>query len=159
MPLSSSGTAATSLIYEDLPRYDTKLKVLLWGILALTLIPGFILLAVDIVGAWLMFGVTVFDALLLGAIVPRRFQIFEDRVRIVLGGPFTLNIPLSDVNEARLVSGSNALIYWGLRFATSSTGVVEIVREKGLGVIISPLNSEMFLEQLNRAIGTASDSN
>ena len=147
-----------TMVYEDTPRYDSWLKLLLGSVLALTLILGFVLLSTDIGAAWVMFAVTLFDALLFKAILPRRFQIFQDRVRIVLGGPFALNIPLSDISEARLAPGSRAFIYWGIRFATSSSGVVEIVREEGLGLVISPVNADMFLEQLNRALKASSDS-
>jgi len=72
-----------NLVYEDTPRYDFWLKSILGGVLALTLILGVILLSEDIGAALAMFGVTLFDALLFKAILPRRYQIFQDRVRIV----------------------------------------------------------------------------
>jgi len=147
-----------TMVYEDTPRYDSWLKLLLGSVLALTLILGFVLLPTDIGAAWVMFAVTLFDALLFKAILPRRYQIFQDRARIVLGGPFALNILLSDISEARLAPGGRAFIYWGIRFATSSSGVVEIVRKKGMNVVISPANADMFLEQLNRALKASSDS-
>ena len=52
--------------------------------------------------------------------------------------------------------GSKAFVYWGIRFATSSKGVVEIVRKKGLNLVISPRNDDMFLEQLNQALQSQS---
>jgi len=146
------------LLYEDTPRYDFWLKLILGSVLALTLILGFVLLPTDIVVACVMFGVTLLDALLFKAILPRRFQIFQDRVRVVLGGPLALNIPLSDIREARSVSGSTAFAYWGLRFATSTQGIVEIVRKAGMSLVISPANADTFLEQLNQALGAASNS-
>ena len=155
MGLPASRMAVSVLIYEDKPRYDLWLELILGSILALTLILGLVFLTVDIIGAWVMFGTTLFDALLFRAIMPRRFQIFEDRVRILLGGPFALNILLADISEVRPASGREALIYWGIRFATSSSGVIEIVRRKGLSVVISPLNTDMFLEQINRALELA----
>jgi len=83
------------------------------------------------------------------AILPRRFQIFQDRVRIVLGGPFAIKFPLSDISEARSAPAGRAFVYWGIRFATSSQHVVEIVRKKGLSLVISPANADMFMKQLN----------
>jgi len=155
--LPSSRKEVSVLIYEDRPRYDLWLKVILGSILALTLVLGFVLLTVDILGAWIMFGTTLFDALLFRAILPRRFQIFEDRVKILLGGPFALNIPLVDISEVRSASGREVFIYWGIRFATSPSGVIEIVRRKGLSVVISPLNPDLFIEQANRALESARD--
>ena len=145
------------LVYEDTPRYDFWLKSILGGVLALTLILGVILLSEDIGAALVMFGVTLFDALLFKAILPRRYQIFQDRVRIVLGGPFALNIPLSNIRQARQASSSKAFAYWGLRFATSTHYVVEIVRKKGLSLVISPASGDMFLEQLNQSLKAASN--
>ena len=98
-----------------------------------------------------MFGITLFDALLFKAILPRRYQIFEDRLRILMGGPFAINISFSNIEEAKPASGRKAFAYRSLRLATSTNHVVEIVRKKGLNLVISPSNDDMFLEQLNQA--------
>jgi len=138
-------------LYEDIPRYDFWLKFILGGILALTFILGIILISEDTEAALAMFGITLFDALLFKAILPRRYQIFEDRLRILMGGPFAINISFSNIEEAKLASGRKAFAYRGLRLATSTHHVVEIVRKKGLNLVISPRNDDMFLEQLNQA--------
>ena len=122
------------------------------GVLALTFILGVVFLFEDVGAAWVMFGVTLFDVLLFKAVLPQRYQIFQNRLKIVLGGPFALNIPLSNIKDARPASSRKAFVYWGHRFATSSSGVVEIVRSRGMGVVISPANSDMFLKQLNQAL-------
>ncbi len=44
-----------------------------------------------------MFGITLFDALLFKVILPRQYQIFEDRLRILMGGPFAINIFFSSI--------------------------------------------------------------
>ena len=43
-------------------------------------------------------------------------------------------------------------VYWGIKFATSTGSIVEIVRHKGLNITISPTDREMFVEQLNQAL-------
>ena len=144
------------LIYEDVPRYDVWLKLILGFVLALTFIIGVILLFIDVVGAWVMFGVTLFDALLFKAVLPKRFQIFQDRLKIIMGGPFTVNIPFSNIQEVKLGSAGQTFIYWGIRLATSSQGVVEIVRRHGLSMVISPVNAALFLEQFNQVFNAAS---
>lgn len=138
----------SSLLHEDTAEYDSWLKLILGGTLSFTLLLGVYLLYVDRTGALICFGVTVFDALLFYAILPQRYQIWTDRVRIVLGRPFAVNIPLATIQEARSASGSKALSYWGVRFATSSKTVVEIVRHRGWNFVISPANRELFLERL-----------
>jgi hypothetical protein len=144
-------------IYETSPQYDLWLKLILGGTLAFTLVLGIWLLSVDVVGALVALGVTIFDALLFHAVLPRRYQIFENRVRIVLGWPFSFNIPLSTIKEGRPASGSKAFAYWGIRFATSSRSVVEIIRHKGWNIVISPANRGLFLEQLTQAIEAMSE--
>ena len=139
------------LLYEDTPKYDSWLKLILGGVLALTFILGIIFISQDTGIAVAMFGITVFDALLFKAILPRRFQVFEDRLKILLGGPFAINIPFSNIIEAKPASGNKAFIYWGIRFATSTSHVVEVVRKKGLNLVISPAHDDMFLDQLNQA--------
>jgi len=105
-----------------------------------------------------MFGITVFDALLFKAILPRRFQIFEDRLKILLGGPFSINIPFTNITDVKTVSGFKALVYWGIQYATSTSHVVEIIRKKDLNITISPSNLDMFLEQFKQAHNISGDS-
>ncbi len=139
------------LVHKDIPRVDLWFKLIVASILSLTLMLGVLLLFEDIIAASVMFAVTLFDALLLKAITPRRYEIYNDRVRIVLGGPFAFNIPFYNIKEARPACGKKALAYRGLRLATSNKGVVEIIREKGLNVVISPSDRDTFLEQLSQA--------
>ena len=143
------------LVYEDTPRYDNWLKLILGAVLALTFILGIFLLFEDTAAAWIMFGVTLFDALLFYTVLPHRYQIFQDRLRIVLGRPFSLNISLSTIREVRPASGLKAFAYGGIRLATSSRSVVEIIRHKGWNIVISPANRDVFLEQLSHVLKVA----
>jgi len=152
-PFSRDKTGNISyLTYEDSARYDFWLKLILGGTLTLTLVLGIVFIFSDTAGALVMFGVTAFDALLFNAILPRRYQIYQDRLRVVLGRPFAFNISFSTIKEARSATGSAAFMYGGLRFATSFRSIVEIVRSKGLNVVISPASRDAFLEQLNQAL-------
>lgn len=140
------------LLYEDNPKVDRWMKLMFAGIVLLFLVLGLVLLFEDIEAAFTMFGVAVFDALLFKSVVPRRYEIYSDKLRVVLGGPFALNISLSTVKEVKAASGAKAFAYSGVRFATSSKNVVEITRIRGCNYVISPLNREVFLEQANRAL-------
>ena len=153
-----SSNQESSLLHEDTAEYDLWLKLLLGVILAFTLVMGFFLLSVDKTGAYIFLGVTVFDALLFYVVLPQRYQIWTDRVRIVLGRPFAVNIPLATIREARSASGSKAFAYWGVRFATSSKNVVEIVRHRGWNFVISPSNRELFLKRLAEVLKTLSNN-
>ena len=98
-----TSTKLTYLIYEDFPRYDPILKWVVVAILSLTLLPAIVLLYIDIVGAWALFFGTVLNALLFYIIIPRRYQVFSDRIRIVLGKPFSINLKFSVIKDSRIV--------------------------------------------------------
>ena len=144
------------LVYEDRARYDGWLKPLIAITIAATLIPALIIFPSDPVGGWVLLATTAFDALLFHAIMPRRFQIYSDRLRIVLRWPFAINLRHTSIKEARATSGSEAYIYWGVRFATSRHTVIEIVRNRGMNFVISPSDRETFLQQLNQMLEAAS---
>jgi hypothetical protein len=144
-------------IYEDAPRYDRVQFVVLAVIVAATLVPAIILLFFDSAGAAAMFGVTLLDALIFHLVLPRRYQVFNTKLRIVLGWPLHWDIKLSTIKEARPAPGVATWIYGGVRLATSSDTAVEIVRRKGMGIIISPSDRQTFLEQINGAVKLAQD--
>jgi hypothetical protein len=144
-------TKGRILLHEARPRYDWWLKLILGGVLALTLMLGLVYIPTEPDAAWILLGITVFDAVLFWAILPQRFLIYEDRLVIKLGGPFAVNVKLADIKEAKPADVHKVFMYWGTRFATSTSGVVEIVRHKGMGIIISPADPDMFLEQLKQA--------
>ena len=142
---------STALLYQDRPKYDYWLKLVIAGTLAITLIPGIVFIYLSTELAWTMLALTVFDGLLFHAILPRHFQLFEDRLRIELGKPFALNVRYDNIREVRPASTEEAFVYWGIRFATSTKNLIEVVRNKGLNMIISPGDVEMFLQQLEQA--------
>jgi hypothetical protein len=141
----------SGLIYEDAARYDGWLKYFLGGLLVAVAAGGIALLFVDVEGAYTLFGAAVLMGLIFRVVLPRRFQVFEDRVRIVLGGPFTMNIPLGSIKQVKRAPGSRGIFSSGLRFVTSLKTVVEISRQHGLDVVISPAHPDEFIEQVVRA--------
>ena len=139
-------------IHEDRPQPAGWLKLVLGMVLVITLIMGIILISQDKVGALVMFAVTLFDAVLFYCIIPRSYQIYTDRLKIVLGGPFGMTILFKDIRSVTRVGGSNAFGSTGIRFATSNKYVVKIIRKGKMSVVISPSGGELFLEQLNQAL-------
>ena len=144
------------LLYEDASRTDMWLKLMLGGILITLLAVGIVLLFQDTEGAFTMFGVIIFYAVLFRLVMPQKYQVYSDKVRIVLGWPLAWNIPFSTIKEVRPGSGASAFVYNGVRFATSSRDVVEIRRSKGCNVVISPSNRDVFLQQVDMAMKSAS---
>lgn len=143
------------LLYEDTPRYDGLLKLILVAALLATLIPAIVLFWYDTAGTLAMLGVTALEALIFYFVMPKRYQLFDDRVRVVLGWPFGMDIRLSDIKEVRASKGSDSRAIRRLKFATSSRSATEIIRNSGWSVVISPRDREVFLERLNEALETA----
>lgn len=138
------------VLYEDTPRYSLPIKLILIGEVGL-----FLFLAIWLVehgqhhDALVSLGVGLFLAALFWAIFPRSYQVLEDRMRIVLGGPFSWDIPYRTIDTARVSTGW----FWGMSFSTAlARRHVEIVRTKGMNVAITPSNSTYFVESLNRAL-------
>jgi hypothetical protein len=145
-------------MYEDMPRYDRIIKILTVAILGTLLVGGIVLLFYAVPASIALFGDTLLFALIFYFVRPIRYQVFNTKLRIVLGWPLGWDIPLSTIREGRAAPGRVRWLYKGVRLATSSETVVEIIRKKGMNVIISPSNRETFLERLNDVLKAAQGS-
>lgn len=142
----------TELVFEENPLYSLWIKIILAGTPAILFISAIFLYYENTEDALLMMGVAVLISLMFKFILPSRFQVYQDRLVIKLGGPLKINLGFSSIKEVRRASASKVFAYGGIRFATSTKSVVEIVRNKGLNMVISPKEPDRFVEQLNRAI-------
>src|SRR4030043_490101 len=139
-----------SIVYEESPGYDSLLK----GICVLPvffIVFGIYYLIIAEVGAAIaMFATTLLMGIIYWAIFPRKYQILDSKFRIVLGGPFSLNVPFSNLEAARAPEGAT----FGINFHTciSSDRVVQIIRKKGWNVNITPNDRDLLLENLNKAL-------
>jgi hypothetical protein len=140
------------LIHEEPAEYSSWLRLIY--LIPACLLIGAVLLASshENEGAFVLLGEGAFISLLFYFIMPRKYQIHHDKLVILLGTPFSINIPLSSIKEVKRSSGSKAFVYSGVRFATSVKNVIEILRVKGSNYVISPQNGDLFVEQLNLAI-------
>ena len=145
------GMESQTVLFEDKPVYNKPNKYLIGGLIAIPLIIAIVLLTQDILGAAIMFGVAIFDATLIYCILPKSFIVYEDRLKIVLGGPFSYTVPFKDITNIRQATKDMAWMYWGMRLGTSLKFQIEIERNNGLGVIISPSMENEFIKQLNQA--------
>jgi hypothetical protein len=139
-----------SVIYEDSPRYDTFLK-------AIIVLPVFFIIAGiyylftgEVEAGTGMFATTLLMVALYWAILPRKYRILDSKFKIVLGGPFSFNVPFDNLEAAGAPEGAT----FGINFATTfiSEHIVEIKRKRGLTVNITPNNRDQFLENLNKAL-------
>jgi hypothetical protein len=139
-----------SVIYEDSPHYDVWLKGVIVLPVFFILIGIYYLFTAQVEAAIGMFATTLLMGAIYWAILPRKYQILDSKIRIALGGTFSFNIPFDKLEAAGVPEG----ISLGLNFATTflSQHVMEIKRKKGMTVNITPNDRDQFLENLNKAL-------
>jgi len=140
-----------SVIYQDNTNKDIWLKLILAIPVLIILGTAFyLLISNDVKTAIEMFGVVILILIIFWLIFPKKYIILDSKVKIVLGGPFSFNIPFNSIKIARIPKGLTT----GINFPSSFSGkhAVQIVREKGLSVNITPANRELFLKNLEKAM-------
>lgn len=149
------------IIYEDKPKYD------FWGKVVLSFAPSLMLILIillesnlstesdeeAILAKEVLLASIVVIIVVYWALLPRKFEIHEDKFKIVLG-IFSYTIPLEEILEIRKTETWKAFLHKGPRFTTSVKNVVEIRKNRG-SVLISPKNPDMLIENLKRAIKNA----
>ena len=139
-----------SVIYEDRPRYDIWFKAIML-LPVFFVLGGVIYLATGEYEASIgMFAAAVLMAVIYWAVLPRKYQILDSQIKIVLGGQFSFSIPFDNLETAGKPEGA----VLGINFATTflSKHAVEIVRKKGMNVNITPNDRDLFLENLDKAL-------
>jgi len=82
-------------------------------------------------------------------VLPRRYQVYEDHLRIVLGGPFAVKIGFDQITTIEVTSRMALTV----NFATKMTKTyVRIVKKRGLSIAITPKSNALFVESANRAL-------
>jgi len=139
-----------SLIYEDNPHYDVWLKGIMVLPVFFVIMGVYYLITAQLEAAIGMFAITLLVGAFYWAIFPRKYQILDSKIRIVLGGQFSFNVPFDNLELAGKPEG----VSLGINFATTflSQHVVEIKRKKGMKVNITPNDRDLFLENLNKAL-------
>ncbi|MGD0352928.1 MAG: hypothetical protein ABSB38_05485 [Dehalococcoidia bacterium] len=139
-----------SVIYEDNPHYDVWLKGIMVLPVFFILIGLYYLFTAQVESAIGLFATGVLMGAIYWAVFPRKYQILDSKIRIVLGGQFSFNVPFDTLETAGKPEG----ISLGINFATTfvSQHVVEIKRKKGMNVNITPSDLDLFLENLNKAV-------
>jgi hypothetical protein len=138
-----------TLLYQDKPRYGLWFKILIWGILAVILMMAITTFDSSREDAFILIGTVVFIILVFWAVMPRKYCIYEDRLKIVMGAPFSISVRFDAIEYA---GESRGKLTVGINFVTSFGNTVEIVKKKGMNVNISPGDRKAFLKNLNNAL-------
>ncbi len=139
-----------SVIYEDSPHYDVWLKGIMMLPVFFIVIGLYYLFTAQVEAGIGMFATAVLMGAIYWAVMPRKYQVLDSKLRIVLGGPFSFSVRFDTLESAGKPEGVN----FGLNFATTFIGehIVEIKRKKGMTVNITPNDRDQFLENLNKAV-------
>jgi hypothetical protein len=140
------------VLYHDEPEYGLSLKIIFAGI-AVGLVAGSFYLfsqGEDQGGMVLLFELFLISAIIFG-VFPRSYRIYEDHLSIVMGGPFSIKVPFDKVMSIE-IPGRFKLTF-GVNLVTRMTGKhVAIIQKYGPAISITPKDSEVFVENANRAM-------
>ena len=140
-----------SLLHRDTTHRDIGLKLVLAMPVIIILIPALLYLASnDNRTAYEMLAIVVVIVIVMWLIIPRQYLIFDNRLKIVLGGPFSFSVPFNTIKTARIPKGTT----FGVNFPSSlsSKHIVEIVRNRRLSITITPNDRDLFLKTLEKAL-------
>lgn len=137
------------LLHEDKPHYSIWLKIILWFTIALVLGSALMTFDSNRNESFGMIGTALFIVLIFWAVMPRKYCIYDNKIVIEMGSPFSVTIRFDTIKYAGAPRGKFTV---GVNFVTSFGNIVEIDRKKGMTVNISPRNREFFLDNLKRAL-------
>jgi hypothetical protein len=138
------------LLHRDRPKYGLLLKLVLLIPVALLVAGVYLWLSGDTAGGVALLPQAFIMGLIYWLIFPREYQVYEDHLRIVLGGPFSVKVSFANVKTIRIATGQIGLT---VNFVTRITrSYVEVVKKRGWSITITPTDSDSFVENANRAL-------
>ncbi len=102
----------------------------------------------DEAGAWSLLAEALFILAIFRAVFPRSYQIYEDRIRIVLG-LFSVSIPFKDIETVKISNMASFTINFATAFTTR---YILIKRRRGMSIVITPVSNELFAEEAGAAL-------
>ena len=82
---------------------------------------------------------------------PRKYQVYEDHLQILLGGPFVVKIGLDQITSIGVTQSKG--LHFTVNFTTTIANTyVRINKKKGLSVAITPKSDVLFVENANRSL-------
>jgi aromatic ring-cleaving dioxygenase len=142
--------SASILLYQDKPKYGLVVKLILIIPVAFLVGSLYLWLSGDTSGSLALLLEAFIIGLIFWLVFPREYQVYEDQIRIILGGPFSVKVGFQNVKTIRITSRT----FFTVNFVTRITkSYVEIVKKKGLSIAITPTANDSFVENANRALG------
>lgn len=137
-------------LYEDKPEHGLVLKLIMLLPAVLAAAGIYHWFTGDALGGIALLVPALIVGLVFWLVFPRAYRVYEDHLCIVLGGPFLVRIGFHNVKTIRVASGSSLSVNFCTRITRTC---VEIVKKKGLSIMITPTIPDSFVEEANRALG------
>jgi len=138
------------LLHEDRPAYGIFLKLILLGVPGIMLVAGITMLfSAGNSEGWLLILETAFIGIIFWFVFPRSYRIYEDHLRIVMGGPFSVKVGFDKVEKVAVSSRFTLSINFVTRFTNTC---VEIARKNGMSIAITPRDYDLFIEKASQAL-------
>jgi hypothetical protein len=138
------------LLYQDDPAYGLLLKLIV------VIVPGGLLVTSiylwfsgEDTGGLVMLSEAFFIGLVFWIVFPRKYQVYDDHLRIVLGGPFAVKIGFDRITAIEVTNRMGLTINFVTRFTWT---YVRIMKRNGLDIAITPKSNELFADNANRAL-------
>ena len=138
------------LLYQDEPAYGLFLKLIVVLVPAALLVASIYLLSSGESSGGLALLVEAFIVgFIFWIVFPRRYQVYEDHIRIALGGPFSVKVGFDKIEAIRVTSK----FIFSVNFVTKLTkSYVEIAKRRGLSIAITPKSNELFVDNASQAL-------
>lgn len=139
------------LLYQDEPAYGRLLKFIIVALPAGLLgASAYLWSSGDNEGALGLVAEALFVSLIFWAVFPQKYQVYEDHLRIVLGGPFRVRIQFERIAAVEIANGIGFTVNFTTRFTRN---YVTIVKKKGPSIAITPRSNELFVQNAREALG------
>ena len=137
------------LLYQDEPAV-ALLKLIMVGVPALLLVTSLYLWSSgERDGGLALLFEALFIGLIFWSVFPRRYQVYEDHLRIVLGGPFAVKIRFEQITDIEVTRRTGLTVNFCTSFKMT---YVLIVMKHGFSIAITPTSNDLFADNANRAI-------
>ena len=145
------------MLYQDEPSLGLSLKLIVVIVpLSLLVTSSYLFSSGERDGGLALLAEAFIIGLIFLTVFPRRYQIYEDRLRIVLGGPFSVKLGFDNIKSVEITSR----VSFSVNFATKLTGsYVGIALKRGFSIAITPRDNAAFVENANRALEEWSKTN
>lgn len=138
------------LLFQDTPAQGSGLKAIFLIVPVLMMFAGIYLWSRgENEGALTLLAEALIIALILRLLLPRSYQVYGDRIKIVLGGPLALNFAFRQIKNIEF-TGKMATT---MNFVTAiRKQYVLITRRPGMNIAITPEHSELFVASASKAL-------